>query len=436
MPGFSIEKALLVLFVCILVVSPAAALEVTDTVKITSNSGSRDPAWSPDGHRIAYTSGAYDIWTMQADGKGKRQLTNDIYRDEDPVWSPDGSRILYVSEHDGNQQIWIMNADGTEKRQVTFTKDWKSAPVWSPDGSRIAYVSGRYPEYDIWTMKPDGTGLNRLTFEEKEDWAPAWSPDGSRIAYISRQSGNFDLWLMDADGTNKRRVVEGVYWREPQISWSPDGSRIAYVSGQYPDYDIWITDLDGTNRERLTFYSYTQLAPAWSPDGSKMAYTSDESGSYEIWVVEVQILIALPPADINPAPTPYLATAPDPETSQLDPMANPVISPSEVPQIFEDELISKDDSTTQQTDKETTRNKDLSKDSFEEKEELGIPRPDEDDEGIVVPTSFGEGDEIEIPEAGEGLDEGLIMESSPSRDWLDERFLIALLLAIPFAVLV
>ncbi len=451
MPDLRIERILLVLIIIMLVASPTSALEVMDRTRITTNSGGRDPVWSPDGNTIAYTSGAYDIWTMQANGRDKRQLTNDIYRDEDPAWSPDGKKIAYVSEHDGSQQLWMMNEDGTGKRQLTFTDGWKSAPSWSPDGNTIAYVSGQYPDYDIWTMNPDGTGQKRITYSENEDWAPAWSPDGKKIAYISKQSGNFDLWIMDADGTNKMRIVEDVYWREPQISWSPDGNTIAYVSGQYPDYDIWTSNVDGTRQKRLTSYSYTQLAPAWSPDGNAIAYTSDESGSYEIWVVDFQIPIAIPPAEINPAPTSYSDATPD--TPWVDSVPIPIIAPSEAPQIFEDELTSKDDSTTQQTDKESTRHKDLSEESFEENEELSIPKPDENNEEIIVPASYGEREEIRIPETDKGFGDGIepdpiltmeketpqqiiADETSPSKDWRDERFLIALLLTIPFAVMI
>ncbi len=449
MPDLRIERILLVLIIIMLVASPTSALEVMDRTRITSNSGGRDPVWSPDGNMIAYTSGAYDIWTMQTNGRDKRQLTNDIYRDEDPAWSPDGNKIAYVSEHDGSQQLWMMNEDGTEKRQLTFTDGWKSAPRWSPDGNKIAYVSGQYPDYDIWTMNPDGTGQKRITYSENEDWAPAWSPDGNTIAYISKQSGNFDLWIMDADGTNKMRIVEDVYWREPQISWSPDGNTIAYVSGQYPDYDIWTSNLDGTRQKRLTSYSYTQLAPAWSPDGNTIAYTSDESGSYEIWVVDFQIPIAIPPAEITPTPTLHSDATPD--IPWVDSVPIPIIAPSEAPQIFENELVSKDDSTTQQTDKESTRYKDLSEESFEENEELSIPKPDENNEEIIVPASYGEKNEIRIPETNEKVDREIdpdhasipevtsseiAGETSPSKDWRDERFLIALLLTIPFAVMI
>ncbi len=450
MTGISLEKGLLVVLILILVTSPAAALEIREKSMVTLNSGSRDPSWSPDGQKITYTSGTYDIWTMETTGRSKKQLTNDIYRDKDPAWSPDGSNILYASEHDGSQQIWIMDADGTEKRQITSTDEWKSAPSWSPDGQKIAYVSGRYPEYDIWTMNLDGSGQKRLTYEANEDWAPVWSPEGQKIAYISRQSGNFDLWVMDADGANKNRVVEGVYWREPQISWSPDGRKLAYVSGQSSDYNIWTTDLEGKNPERLTFYSYSQLAPSWSPDGSKMAFTSDESGSYEIMVLEFQMPIALPPAEINPTPTSH--TNPTPATPFVDSVPAPVIGPAEAPQIFENELVSKDDLTTQHSDKESTRNKDLSKESYDEKEELSVPRPDEDSENIIVPISYGEEDEIKIPETVESFEEKLDQkpistaeeitstqmksETSKAKDWRDERFWIALLLAIPFAVLI
>jgi hypothetical protein len=207
---------------------------------------------------------------------------------------------------------------------------------------------------------------------------------------------------------------------------------------------------NGMDKRQLTNDIYRDEDPAWSPDGKKMAYTSDESGSYEIWVVDFQIPIAIPPAEINPAPTSYSDATPD--TPWVDSVPIPAITPLEAPQIFENELVSKDDSTTQQTDKESTRNKDLSKESHDEKEELSVPRPDEDSEEIIIPTSYREEDEIKIPETVESLNEEIDQapvstkekitspqiesETPPAKDWRNERFWIALLLAIPFAVLV
>ncbi|MFQ6136142.1 MAG: hypothetical protein ACE5PM_03075 [Candidatus Hydrothermarchaeales archaeon] len=445
-----ITEVPLVLIILLLAISPAMAMEGGGVVQVTSSSGGLDPVWSPDGAKIVYTSGAYDIWAMKADGTDKRQLTSEIYRDEDPAWSPDGADIVYVSEQGGDQQIWIMGADGSGKRQLTFTSLWKSAPSWSPDGTKIVYVAGRYPDYDIWVMNADGTGQRRLTFERFEDWAPAWSPDGAKIAYISKRSGAPDLWVMGADGANKRRLVENVYWKEPQLSWSPDGKRIAYVSSVHPNYDIWATNLDGTKQERLTSNRYSQITPSWSPDGTKIAYSSDESGSYEIWIMEVQNLIVTQPTDVTPSPatqaydTSYV-------TPQINPNPAPISSPSEVPQLYGEELVTREDLTTQEKEEEISRNKDLVFESYREEDELIIPNPTDEKDEITIPSPSEREDEIAITNTDEMANEASIEETIieikaepsmsegdiPLREGMkDERILIALLLAIPFGILV
>ncbi|HYU58410.1 MAG TPA: hypothetical protein VEO00_10225, partial [Actinomycetota bacterium] len=118
------------------------------------------PAWSPDGARIAYASdrtgpfsegaGCWatylcsgDIHVMNADGSGDIQLTDDPADDSQPAWSPDGTRIAFVSQRDDANRgdIFVMSADGSGLTQLTSGRDWDRSPHWSPDGSVIAFLS-------------------------------------------------------------------------------------------------------------------------------------------------------------------------------------------------------------------------------------------------------------------------------------------------------
>jgi Tol biopolymer transport system component len=168
-----------------------------------------DPAFSPDGTRVAFSTG-HDIWIVGVDGTGLTRLTRAREDDHSPAFSPDGRRIAFVAERDHDSEVYVMNADGTGQRRLTDNEGQDTDPVFSPDGTRIAYVHARYGTQfaDIVVMNPDGTGKRRLTpVDPSADRAPAFSPDGRRIAFVSDRSGHRELWLMRADGTGPRRLT-------------------------------------------------------------------------------------------------------------------------------------------------------------------------------------------------------------------------------------
>jgi hypothetical protein len=161
------------------------ALETQLEVDFTT--ASADIATGPS--RIAFGN-AGDIWVMNADGSGTRSLTasNEVY-DANPAWSPDGSKIAFdrqiqatqSPELSGTIDVWVMNADGSGQRRLTATGR-AHGPTWSPDGSRIAFVDDNR---DIYALNTDGSGLTKLTNEASgvSIYGPDWSPDGSRIAF-------------------------------------------------------------------------------------------------------------------------------------------------------------------------------------------------------------------------------------------------------------
>jgi Tol biopolymer transport system component len=133
------------------------------------------PVLSPDGQQVAFISSNDGITIMKTDGTGRTPLVRagNVYQ-----WSPDGSKIAYRSPRAGTNflDVWVVNADGSGKRQLTDENFSVNAIRWSPDGSRIAIDNGRPPNTHIYVMNADGSDLRRLTPATSSDYQPEWRP--------------------------------------------------------------------------------------------------------------------------------------------------------------------------------------------------------------------------------------------------------------------
>jgi len=172
--------------------------------------------------------GDLDLYAMNLDGTNVRRLTEEVGYDGGAFFSPDSKRIVYRAAHPtdpgdiaryrellaqrlvepGQLEIFVMNADGSGKRQVTSNGASNFSPFFHPDGRRIIFSSnvetrgeGGRPSFHLYLMSDEGTGLERLTWEGHFNSFPMFSPDGKRLVWVSdrhaKEPGEFNVFLAD-----------------------------------------------------------------------------------------------------------------------------------------------------------------------------------------------------------------------------------------------
>jgi Tol biopolymer transport system component len=234
--------------------------EGTDVTLINTKGWDGCSYFFPDGKRVIWTSikdrmdmplGNWSDWRNYPQGaelyvsdlKGGnvRRLTNNQYYEAEVTVSPDGKWIVFGRQIKGNMDLWVMNSDGTGERQITFTDDeQEGAPYFLPDSETIMFRAWRASRYDvkptpmtIYTIRRDGTGLARRTFTDDMNWAPYPAPDGRHFVFVRAETPrNWEVYLgyMDGKTPPKRLTFDDGFDGFPSIS--PDGRKMVWTSSR------------------------------------------------------------------------------------------------------------------------------------------------------------------------------------------------------------
>ncbi len=299
------------------------------------------PAWSPDGNSIAYI--AYDdsrnqqIFTINTDGTGKKQVTNDTIKKWGIAWLQDDISFLSY-DTSGLQKIFLVKPDGSGMRKLLDDKTRQGraeedkppalgGASWNPVTKTILFTSID-PRGDEKRnqVNLDGTGKKQVIADDLRQWNPQWGPDGNSFVYFSYDGKyRIQLFTINADGTGKKQITfDDLKKSDP--SWGPDG--ILYVS--YEDASssgtkIFMINPDGAGKKRLTKDGFKERNPRWSRDGGKIIYEDiTTQGLVTFKVLNLQ----KPAAIITPAETPAAAATKVTAASTGTPIATVIASPA------------------------------------------------------------------------------------------------------------
>jgi len=284
------------------VVSAPALSATTATSATVAAQAAPTPASEFTGKLVFQVCNGCDIYVINADGSGLRRLTDGM----DPAWSPDGKKVAFARWRDP-RGIYVIDEDGSNET-LLFGWSQAKAPAWSPDGSHIVFTrqyGGREEDVDVsvwgfhWTLPAHPwwkLGLVRVEDRSFADllcydhsFSPTWSPDGKVIAYDS----DYGLHLTATDGSiggqsyNRSLYALSTDVRDTSPAWSPDGARIAFMFNQHDHWEIYVMNADGSNRVRLTHEEPfagrppNNVSPAWSPDSRHIAFFTDRNSNSE-----------------------------------------------------------------------------------------------------------------------------------------------------------
>jgi Tol biopolymer transport system component len=194
---------------------------------------------SPDRTRIAFSSdragGNYDIYLIDADGRNLKRLTSNPGNEGEPAWTPDGKRIVYTSTTGATTQIALASLEGSDPRQLTMGPSRNSSPSVSPDGRSIAFVSTRDGNQEIYTMGLDGSNQRRMTKSSVRESSPRFFPSGE-LVYVTERGGKSkgSRVLRQPSSGNPVPLIQT---DQPiaSMALSRDGDRFAYVVARLAD---------------------------------------------------------------------------------------------------------------------------------------------------------------------------------------------------------
>jgi dipeptidyl aminopeptidase/acylaminoacyl peptidase len=280
--------------------APSHPYNIQDQVTLRRLSG---PRVSPDGQRVAFVlrstdmeanRGRNDLWLVNADGSGLRQLTSHPDADTQPLWAPDGRGLFFLSSRGGSSQVWRLPIDGGEPAQVTKLPLDVGGFAVSPDGAKLAVALEVFPDcptLECNTQRAEAQAKSKMTGRVYDKlfvrhW-DAWKDGRRSHVFVVPVAGGTPVDVMkgmDADSPTKP------HGGPEDFTFTPDSQGVVFTARDAGKQESWSTDLDlfvapvdgkGAPRKLTASNRATDTLPVFSPDGKTLAYLAMERPGYE-----------------------------------------------------------------------------------------------------------------------------------------------------------
>jgi Tol biopolymer transport system component len=257
----------------------------------------RTPAFSPDGHRLAYVSCAgpsvrtvcrvnvLDVDSSFAAAGSPRQVTQvPLTTIRGLAWSRDGKSLIYGAGDLSFDYLWRVDVDGQRPpERIEMAGAHAMFPSTTPGADRLTFVR-EVDDDDIYRFEP-GRSAQPIARSSVFDGNPQFSPDGRRIAFCSaRTAETLEVWVASADGSNPAQLTHGPGRWQGSPTWSPDGRQIAFESRAADgSWHIWTVNVQSGIQQQITTDPGDQNMPTWSHDGEWIYFSWKQGNARDFW---------------------------------------------------------------------------------------------------------------------------------------------------------